>query len=105
MSDKLTAGECLTQLCEMYSDQFCRVMEFTEFFPVRDDKPEETAYSTMIQIGFPRGARFEGHTLEEAMAQVPIPYEDQTCGECRYGAIDYSGLCVIDAQHKAVVTQ
>lgn len=102
MSEKLTANQCLARLRDMYPDRFCRVMEFTEYFPDKN----ETAYSVTVQIGFVRDAqKFEGNTLEEAMAQVPVPYEDQTCDECNYGAIDYSGLCVIDAQHKAVVTQ
>lgn len=31
-----------------------------------------------------------------------VPYEDLTCAECNYGAVDNEGLCVIDESHIAV---
>lgn len=31
------------------------------------------------------------------------PYEDLTCAECGYGGVDNTGLCVMDADHVAVI--
>lgn len=31
-----------------------------------------------------------------------VPYEDLTCAECNYGAVDNEGLCMIDESHIAV---
>ena len=36
------------------------------------------------------------------IAPKSIPYEDLTCAECGYGAVDNEGLCVIDDEHIAV---
>jgi hypothetical protein len=102
------AHEALKELKEMFPGEFCRIRTDVEFWPEGVlSKPEETATTVLIQIGFLRNVRkFDGATLNEAMNQVRNynPYEDQLCAECNY-SIDNTGLCVLDATHNALPQQ
>lgn len=46
---------------------------------------------------------FQSSKQDEVMDQVRrYGFADRTCAECKYGAVDNEGLCVIDATHEAV---
>lgn len=91
--------QALRRLRKMFPDETCRV--FTETW-IDPDNSSEIRHGVTIKTDWPGKVLATGATLEEAMAQICNPHEDQTCAECKYGAVDSAGLCVIDASHKAV---
>lgn len=98
VKDSYTTKFTLAELQATFPDEFIRISTINEFWPAGLlAEAVEASHSTTIQIGWPRGEKWEADTLSQAMGLLHSAAS--LCAECSQN-VDNTGLCVMDAGHR-----